>query len=320
MMNVYQYINYINWHSVLDVPNQNFFVFQDHLNGFDSNYKNQIFDLLQQKFEHVDVYHHNILNQKIHDNYPNLKLKFLADFQEEINFNYYQVLRKLKSIPANFSNFICSFNGTAHISRMLLISALHKFGWSNGSTKNFSIDTNLLDGFIMNTCPSNERLYRKFILTDDEDYNRSIINLENYDNVSRYDHESNISNLEIYLKSAFIHIVSETMATSYQPFVTEKILYPIVTKSMWVAYAAPGYHAHLEQYYGFKKFTIFDYSFDDEANPVVRLIAMLSSLAKFANLTPAEWHDLYLMEKDVREFNFDHYMSKSFLKVLKKYE
>ena len=314
------YTDYRNWQTTLDVPAANSFVFRDHLNGFDSNYRNNIFDLLQQKFDKVNVCYHNILNQRVHDNYPNLDLKFSSNLQEMLNFNHYDVPSKLRNIPANFTKFLCSFNGSLHISRMLLISALYNFGWADGSTKNFIVDSNLLDGFIMSTCPDAERFYRKFILTNDDVFNRSIINLKNYDNDSRFNHTLNIPNLEFYLKSSFIHIVSETMATSYQPFVTEKILYPILTKSLWLAYAAPTYHTYLEKYYGFKKFTIFNYSFDQELNPVVRLVEMLTSLAKFANLTPADWYDLYLMEKDVREFNFDHYMSKAFLRVLKKYE
>lgn len=318
-MGTYRYLTYTSWASPNDVPIDTEFTFFDHLNGFDKDFKNPVLDLLQQKFQNVDVIWHNVLHEKVYQNYSNLNFKFSADLQENFNFSYYEVADLLTKKPSKFKNFTCSFNGSCHYSRMLLTSALHKFGWfSTWSTKNFKINENLLDGFIMSTCGEQERFYRKFIVTDQDFYN-SIHSLD-YNDVNRYDHIGNVVKFEAALKNSFVHIVSETLATSYQSFVTEKILYSIITKGLWLAYAAPGYHFHVEKYYGFRKFSIFDYAFDEIANPVVRLVALLTSLSKFEKLSINEWHDLYLMEKDTIDFNFDHYMSKSYLKVMKKYE
>ena len=111
------------------------------------------------------------------------------------------------------------------------------------------------------------------------------------------------------------------MATSYQPFVTEKFLYSIVTRGLFLSYAQPGWHAHIEKYYGFKLYTkLFDYKFDSITNPVERLVELMTMVGKFSHLTPHEWHDLYLLEQDNIEFNYDHYFSKNYLNELKKYE
>jgi len=136
----------------------------------------------------------------------------------------------------------------------------------------------------------------------------------------RYDHASNIYNLEDKLTQSFIHIVSETMATSYYPYVTEKSLYSIVTRGLFLAYAQPQWHAHLSTYYGFKQYNkIFDYSFDEIKNPVKRLIRLMEMISKFAHLSVDDWVDLYQMEMDAIEYNYDHYFSKRYIECLNNY-
>ena len=127
--------------------------------------------------------------------------------------------------------------------------------------------------------------------------------------------------MENKLTQSFLHIVSETIATSYYPFVTEKFLYSIVTRGLFLSYAQPGWHAHIEKYYGFKLYTkLFDYRFDSITNPVERLVELMTMVGKFSKLTPFEWHDLYLIEQDNIEFNYDHYFSGNYLNVLKEFD
>jgi len=112
--------------------------------------------------------------------------------------------------------------------------------------------------------------------------------------------------------------VSETMATSYVPFVTEKFLYSVVTRGLFLSYAQPGWHAHVEKYYGFKRYTkLFDYQFDTIQNPVERLVELMSMISKFSILTIDDWKDLYLLEQETIEYNYDHYFSGSYLTKLK---
>lgn len=110
------------------------------------------------------------------------------------------------------------------------------------------------------------------------------------------------------------------MATSYYPFVTEKFLYSVVTRGLFLAYAHPGWHEHLEKYYGFKRYTkLFDYTFDTIQNPVKRLVELMTMISKFSFLSSDDWRDLYLLQQDEVEFNYDHYMSKAYMKDLHQY-
>ena len=137
----------------------------------------------------------------------------------------------------------------------------------------------------------------------------------------QYNHKQNIYNLESKLTQSFLHIVSETMATSYYPFVTEKFLYSIVTRGLFLAYAQPGWHSHLEKYFGFRRYTkLFDYHFDTIKNPIKRLVELMSMISKFSNLSIADWHDLYLIEQDTIEYNYEHYFSGNYLKILELYD
>jgi hypothetical protein len=105
------------------------------------------------------------------------------------------------------------------------------------------------------------------------------------------------------------------MATSYHPFVTEKIFYSVATRGLFVAYAQPGWHAHVEKYYGFKTYNkIFDYRFDNIQNPVERLVELIAMLYKFKHLSKADLHDLYLIEQDTIEYNYDHAYSGNLLR------
>jgi hypothetical protein len=115
-----------------------------------------------------------------------------------------------------------------------------------------------------------------------------------------------------------LQIVSETIATSYVPFITEKFLYSIVTRGLFLSYAQPNWHAYIEKYYGFKLYTrLFNYQFDSIQNPVERLVELTTMVSKFNKLSPAEWHDLYLLEQDAIEYNYEHYFSQNYLKCLK---
>jgi hypothetical protein len=111
------------------------------------------------------------------------------------------------------------------------------------------------------------------------------------------------------------------MSTSYYPFVTEKFLYSVVTRGLFIANAQPNWHSHVEKYYGFKLYDkIFDYSFDGIENPIERMIRLMEMVSKFSNLSVDDWNDLYLMESDTIEYNYDHYFSKKYLDCLKRCE
>lgn len=288
----------------------------DHFGGFDKNLFNADLDrLITEKARPnnfntiVTAY---ILSDAVKQRYPDITFKY------DINLiggdGWQDIAKYVTNTPVNFKNFICSFNGSTHISRRLLVSILHKQNWFNTeySSKNFTYNQDNLIGHINDFVGSRDIFYNKFFLTEDN-FNHQVNNFS-YD---RFAHIDNIKNLESKLTESFLHIVSETLATSYQPFVTEKMLYSIVTRGLYVSYAQPNWHKHVEQYFGFKRYTqLFDYNFDSIQNPVERLVELVSMISKFSTLSVNDWHDLYLLEQDTIEYNYNHYYSKDYLKQL----
>jgi hypothetical protein len=294
----------------------------DHLMGFDQFRHNQFLDKLNEYSQinntRTTVFYHQILDPEVKKNYPNLDLIFTFEPFKNSIWTPFATYTRHPNI--NHTNFICSFNGSAHVSRQLLTSILQKFGYFNSEycSKNFSYSIDALDGHIKNYVSTRDRLYRKFFISDNsEEFFQTTYSFGHV----QFDHANNIYNLENKLTESFLHVVSETLATSYYPFVTEKFLYSIVTHGLFITYAQPGWHTHLEKYYGFKKYTkLFDYRFDTIQNPVERLVELVSMISKFSVLSKSDWHDLYLMEYDTIQHNYNWYMGGSYLTHLQKYE
>jgi len=290
----------------------------DHMGGFNAERRSSVLDRISpDKKITVDVEY--IFDNSIKQNYQNFNFNFNKHLWAKNNF-VNNFLGYTTHPELNFKNFVCSFNGSPHVSRKLLTAILYRFHWFNNNycSKNFFYSTDMLDGHIFDYVNDRINYYRKFFIgKNSEDFFQTINSFGH----NRFDHANNIYNLENKLSASFLHIVSETMATSYYPFVTEKFLYSVVTRGLFLAYAQPGWHTHLEKYYGFRPYTkLFDYHFDTIENPVERLIELMSMIAKFSLLSSDDWRDLYEIEKDAIEYNYDHYFSGNYLKSLKNYE
>ena len=291
----------------------------DHLGGFDKNLYNKHlykFDKYASKKNLIgNIKASYFANESLRKLYPNLNIRYCES--EYV----WQALKNYNIHPAiNFKNFVCSFNGADHVSRQLLSSILNNQGHFNPvySSKNFAYGNDWIVGHLngLDLSEIEIKLYSKLFINNDE-FNNSV---HSFGHV-QYEHNKNIYNLENKLTQSFVHIVSETLATSYYPFVTEKFLYSIVTRGLFLAYAQPGWHKHIEKYYGFKLYDkIFDYSFDSIQNPVKRLIRLIETISKFSKLSSDDWQDLYLIEQDTIEYNYDHYFSKDYLKCLARFE
>ena len=284
----------------------------DHLGGFDLTGKSLDLTELAKTNRNITVNVEYIVDQQIRDNYANLDLKFNCELWA--SGNHVHKFTGYRVHPAvNYRNFVCSFNGSNHVGRQLLASALQKFGYFDQSycSKNFGQTGTELEGHIENYV-ENTNFYNKFFDCTD------LFNQHQYSfGHVRYEHDKNIYNLENKLTESFVNIVSETMPTSYYPFVTEKALYSIVTRGLFLAYAQPGWHEYIEKYLGFKLYTkLFDYRFDTVVNPVERLVELMTMISKFSKLTPYEWYDLYLLESDTVEYNYNHYFSNDYLRKL----
>ena len=292
----------------------------DHLGGFDSTGFNALLTKLDNKAGHqnktYDITYHQILDSALTSQYPNLKIKFSPEFQQKMNFLHF---KNYNIHPeSTFKNFVCCFNGSPHVSRKLLASTIKKSGWWNEDycSKNFTCSAANITGHIGDYVSDDSARFCNKFFSVDEDFLNRIYSFR----YVRYNHAKNIYTLENKLVESFLHIVSETMATSYVPFVTEKFLYSIVTRGLFLSYAQPGWHDHIEKYYGFKLYTkLFDYQFDSIQNPVERLIELMSMISKFSVLSSDDWTDLHLLEQDAIEYNYDHYFSGNYLKHLTTY-
>jgi len=293
----------------------------DHLRGFDQEYNNTILAAIDNysktNNKRTVVDYHQILDAPIKEKYSNLDIRFNLGLARR---KVWEPFESYNQHPVtDYKNFICSFNGSDHVSRKLLVAILERFRYftTNYCSKNFVFTKDNLDGHITDYINDQNNFYCKFFIeTDSEKFFQTV---NSFGHV-QYDHASNIYNLEHKLTESFLHVVSETMATSYYPFVTEKFLYSIVTRGLFLAYAQPGWHAHLEKYYGFKRYTkLFDYRFDSIQNPVERLVELMSMIAKFSVLSVHDWRDLYLLQQDEIEYNYHHYFSQDYLKCLAKY-
>jgi hypothetical protein len=291
----------------------------DHLEGIDATGHNHLLDLLQKRAELINskfvVFVCFYPTEMIIKNYDRLDLRYARDDQE---FWYFGPLKEYTTHPPlQYKNFMCAFNGTGHVSRKMLVAIMERFHWYDPkfSSKNFTFTPDVLDGHLHDFVGDQISLYRKFFISNSsEDF---------FNHVNGFGHDKfkivqTVKNLEDKITQSFLHLVSESMATSYSPFITEKFLYSVITRGLFLTWGQPGWHVQLEKNYGFRLYqNLFDYSFDSVVNPVDRLLSLISMISKFSVLTPHEWHDLYLLEQDNIEYNYDHYFSGRYLDCLK---
>jgi len=303
-------------HNKLDSDSYHFIY--DHLCGFDENYNNSILQNQNQNNNTIKIGTEYIFDDNLKKKYPNIQFTFSSNIVKKLDFEQFENYNIHPELT--FNNFLCSFNGSDHVSRQLLTAILNnqKIFDPQFSSKNFSCSNDWILGHLdyLNLDSDEKELYRHFFKNDNY-FNNQIYSFGHV----QFDHKNNIYNLEDKLTQSFLHIVSETMATSYYPYYSEKFMYSIITRGLFLSYAQPNWHHHLEKYYGFKKYDkIFDYGFDSVKNPVKRLIRLVEMISKFKNLSVDDWQDLYLSEQDTIEYNYDHYFSKNYLTHLAQFD
>jgi hypothetical protein len=301
-------------HSLSDLQSEVYM--QDHMGGFDARLHNRMLGLLNEYALNnnrvYSVYQSYILTQEVKNLYPGLDLHYKSLHGHGNSFGSltdYKIHPEIK-----FKNFVISLNGSAHIGRKFLVSILNKLELFNSeySTKNFVFTSDELDGHLAEYVQDRQNFYNRFFMGQDSFYSQV------YDcKYDQFNHLENIKAVEQRLTGSFLNIVSESMSTSYYPFFTEKCLYSIVTRGLFISYAQPLWHEHLEKYCGFRLYrNLFDYQFDSITNPVERLIELLCMISKFSKLSASDWHELYELEIDNIEYNHNHYYSGNFIKQL----
>jgi hypothetical protein len=286
------------------------------------DYRNVSLDSLANR--NVTILFDQYMLPEIQSNYQNITFLFDAKFHNDSMLRDYMGLSGLVEQHRNieFTNFVSCFAHGQSIVRQCLTSSLYKLKmWKDGyCTKYFISPRDQIDGNISLFCGNeiSERFYRKFIIDDsvaeDKFYTRLITNPVQVSQTGRL---GNVPLMLDKILPSFISIVSESLAESYQPYYTEKFLFPTIARSLWVASAQPNWHYYLTKHYGFKLFDkIFNYDFDKISNPIERTVALVSMLSKFQNLSQDDWIDLYRIEQDTIDFNHDHYYSGKYLDQL----
>jgi hypothetical protein len=284
----------------------------DHLNGFIGN-SNVILDKLESLGKQLVVK----TEYPIPIRYNNLTVEWDIDLHEkEALEQLYSYRPNLKH--KNITNLVSCFNGGDHVSRQLLVAGLYKFGLYSKETcsKTFSMTVDKLDGHV--EALSNRLVYTHCLIERTTEFEQFCLSKNSFKyKRSRNDYLSGLKVLEPIISSCFITIVSETIATSEVPFISEKFLYPLVCKRPWIGYAQPGWHAQLRDLYGFQLFDeIIDYSFDCIVNPVERLIKMLYEVKKFETVSMEQLNEyIYFNLVDKLNYNYNHYMSKGWKKT-----
>lgn len=263
--------------------------YYDHLGGFDSAGYNKVLAGIPAG---STVYIEYNLPVHIKRQYPHIDIKFDSQLMVQNNF--------LKKYPAEYNpdpksiiNFVCCFNHSYHTGREYLVAKLIENNW-------FDFDY-CTKGFVLDEYPNTTDAYQRIHIVSGNDKN---------------DLESNLQTLAPMIQKSFVQIVSETVSESYIPFVTEKLLFPIANKTLWLAYAQPGWYQQVEQLWGFRKHRCFDYSFDNIQDPVHRLDALIDVLRPFSTMSLEQWQSVYQHEQETIEYNFEWARSKQFIEQL----
>ena len=289
----------------------------DHLDGFSIEAKSPVLTAVHlQTNEHRTVHCEYIPNTNIKNNYPKLEIKF--DINTWFCENNISRIEPDFKKPKSITKFLCSFNNASHTSRILLTSALNSYGYFDPDTcsKVFTYEADKLAGHLYDlTGPSAEWYEMFFVQNNIEEF--SDLQVE-FGHVDR-DHRRNQEFLSPRIDTSFLHLVSETMATGYYPFVTEKFFYSVAAGNLFLAYAQPGWHDHVTHWFGFRRYDkIFDYYFDSVQNPVMRLITLMDMISKFSKLSLREWNELYKIEQETIDYNYEHFASGRYLTHLHK--
>lgn len=293
---------------------------RDHLLGFDQHMRNRCLDHLAIIVkEPTEVWWHVILDTRIRQHYPLLRFR-ACDSSAKM---WYRDIGGYRHQPRNirFANYLSCLNGSAQIGRQFLVSALHKRGmfYPGYCSKNFCIDPAVIDAHICDyaASTSRENFYLKTFSFDPEFLHTKVgFGYPQH----RYDHANNVASLEPLLTGSFLNLVSEGYSTSYYPFFTEKFLYAVATQSLFLAWAQPQWHWQLSEVFGFRLYNkIFCYDFDYEVNPLDRLMVLLDMVGRYQNFSVHDWHDLYLLQRDEIQFNYQHMISGDFLRCFERY-
>lgn len=281
------------------------FITWDHLHGFTNNYRSITLDRFNKGVVHTEY----ILPDVVKQRYPALDLRFDATMM--IHNNHFDAFPFYVQEPPTktWTNFVSTFNKTRTTTKQNLLLLCYANGWFDPTyvSKCFAISHDQAQSFF-------DAVNRP--LPQDLDKFCKLINqfeLTGYGNI-----KADLELLVPKIHQSYLHLVTETIGDSAVPFPTEKFLFPVCAKTLWIAYAPVGYHAFIEKHIGFRKHKVIDYHFDDEADAQKRLLKIEQVIKDLASKSAAELEYIYAVNQDVLEYNFQLVKSGKFIENLKK--
>lgn len=261
--------------------NEGVWQLDDHLLGFDRQGHNQMLSSI----ESAEIRTEYILPDWVKQRYPQHTFKFDAELMIRNNHFINAIESDVEPASLMFDNFLCCFNRSLNAGRQWLVKELfeRKLFNSKFCSKGFVIPQQKFDAEIHN--------FLKLIVMQGTGNSVDVC--------------SNLAELSPLISSSFINLVSETVPESYVPFPTEKFLFPVLNKRLWVAYAPPGYHEFLTDVLGFQLYdAFFDYSFDKITDPKQRLTTMLDEIEPYSKLSDRAWNSIYKALESTIEHNY----------------
>lgn len=277
----------------------------DHLYGFNQNHRAITLDMFESGVVHTEY----ILPDEVKNQYPDLDLRFDAAMMLNNNHYYdYQHYTKDRGLKI-IKNFVSVFSKSNSSARAQLLMLLNSRGWVDEkySSKHFAISMFEAQTFFASINRPLPEDYKNFCR---KTYTQPSSGYGN----AKFD----LATLGIIIKRSFIHVVAETVADSYVPFPTEKLLQPIAVRTLWIGYAQPKYHQFVHEKMGFELYKGINYDFDYVRDPIQRLLEIEKELSRLHSLSESDKQELYRINADILEHNYQHLKSGSMIEQLKK--
>jgi len=266
----------------------------------------------------IDMFHYNsgvLFIDKNIEYYKSLPFDFLPNNLWLSNtaiqsYTRHTIDRKIE-INTKLKKFL-SMNGEPRTHRRLAINWLIKNDLLKESF--YSFNASSLEGH----SNKNNILLRKYdsiIDSSTDDNLKTLFLSKQHNNLNDYDR---IKKEDIYyFDNSYFSLVQETFydnllnfSTGDIPFyecifITEKTYRPIYFKHPFIVLGVSGTLAGLKQY-GFKTFSpYFDESYDDIADPVLRLQTALNEVKRLCSLSNEEWLTIQRELLPILEYNYD---------------
>jgi len=244
---------------------------------------------------------------QITDKPDNLNIEWMASNNQGYFWKAYQQCMHLNPAPdKNIQHTVCTFNGGYTVKRnaMCLLLFYHNLWNVKYCYKIFVANQKSLqfvDKIKNKINPLGASKVKKFL--------RSTNNLETT-SIKNYADRSKIQ--KKIMDATFINLlVGPSDGNNFvAPYVDEKIILPIINKSIWLMFDTDGWYKNLTKFYGFKTFdNIFDYSFDSINDWQDRAINIVDQLCVLDKLSRNDQQKLYMDSKQIIDYNYDHLVS-----------